>query len=155
MPREYSDLQVVFSRERDVRLPPHQLWDYAIKLLPNAMPPKNKVYSLSLLETKAMEEYIREALSAGLIRPSTSLAAAGFFFVEKKGWWPVSLHRLLRAECYHCPLSVSSPISTCSPGTITWSRIFSKAGFTECLQSHLNQGSRRLENGIPHNQGTL
>ncbi|XP_016412400.1 uncharacterized protein LOC107743582 [Sinocyclocheilus rhinocerous] len=31
-----------------------------------------------------MEEYIEEALSSGFIQPSTSPAAAGFFFVEKK-----------------------------------------------------------------------
>ncbi|KAK3514290.1 hypothetical protein QTP70_012912 [Hemibagrus guttatus] len=33
---------------------------------------------------KAMEEYIEEALAVGHIRPSTSPAAAGFFFVGKK-----------------------------------------------------------------------
>lgn len=32
-----------------------------------------------------MEEYIDEALQQGYIRPSISLASAGFFFVEKKG----------------------------------------------------------------------
>ncbi len=31
-----------------------------------------------------METYINEALASGYIRPSTSPAAAGFFFVEKK-----------------------------------------------------------------------
>ncbi len=31
-----------------------------------------------------MEEYITEALNSGFIHPSTSPAAAGFFFVEKK-----------------------------------------------------------------------
>ncbi|KAK3516148.1 hypothetical protein QTP70_005401 [Hemibagrus guttatus] len=35
-------------------------------------------------ETQAMEDYIEEALSSGFIRPSTSPAAAGFFFMEKK-----------------------------------------------------------------------
>lgn len=31
-----------------------------------------------------MEKYIRESLASGLIRPSSSLLGAGFFFVEKK-----------------------------------------------------------------------
>ncbi len=31
-----------------------------------------------------MEAYINESLAAGIIRPSTSPAGAGFFFVEKK-----------------------------------------------------------------------
>lgn len=39
---------------------------------------------LSLPETQAMDDYI-EALTVGYICPSTSLAAMGFFFVEKDG----------------------------------------------------------------------
>lgn len=31
-----------------------------------------------------MEKYITESLAAGIIRPSSSPVAAGFFFVEKK-----------------------------------------------------------------------
>lgn len=62
-------------------LPPHWSWDCATDLLPNVMPPKSEIYPLSGPET--MEEYI-EALSSGLIPPSTSTVAAGFFFVEKK-----------------------------------------------------------------------
>ncbi len=31
-----------------------------------------------------MDKYIRESLNAGLIRPSSSPAGAGFFFVKKK-----------------------------------------------------------------------
>lgn len=64
-------------------LPPHWSWDCATDLLPNVMPPKSEIYPLSGPET--MEEYIEEALSSGLIPPSTSTVAAGFFFVEKKG----------------------------------------------------------------------
>ncbi|KAK3574044.1 hypothetical protein QTP86_001341 [Hemibagrus guttatus] len=76
----------VFIKEKATRLPPHRPWDCTIELLPNAMPPKNPVYiyPLSLPESKAMDEYIKEALSFGFIWPSTSPAVAGFFFVEKK-----------------------------------------------------------------------
>ncbi|KAK3536848.1 hypothetical protein QTP86_027036 [Hemibagrus guttatus] len=56
----------------------------AIDLLPNASPPRGRVYPLSLPESRTMEEYIETALAAGHIRPSTSPAAAGFFFVGKK-----------------------------------------------------------------------
>ncbi len=84
IPSCYNDLSEVFSKSRATQLPPHRLWDCAINLLPNAMPPKSKVYPLSRTESQAMEEYIEEALSSGFIRSSTSPAAAGFFFVEKK-----------------------------------------------------------------------
>ena len=42
------------------------------------------MYSLSELETKAMETYIGDSLAAGFIRPLSSPASAGFFFVEDK-----------------------------------------------------------------------
>ncbi|KAK3507083.1 hypothetical protein QTP70_004474 [Hemibagrus guttatus] len=70
--------------KRVTDLPAHHPWDCAIDLIPNTMPPKSRIYPLSILERRAMEEYIKEALSTGYIRPSTSPAAPGFFFVEKK-----------------------------------------------------------------------
>ncbi|KAK3540361.1 hypothetical protein QTP70_029552 [Hemibagrus guttatus] len=84
IPSCYHDLQEVFSKTKATQLPPHCPWDCTIDLLPNAMPPKSKVYPLSRPETQAMEDYIEEALSSGFICPSTSPAAAGFFFMEKK-----------------------------------------------------------------------
>ncbi|KAL0183731.1 hypothetical protein M9458_019427, partial [Cirrhinus mrigala] len=84
IPTCYHDLSEVFSKAKATQLPSHRPWDCAIDLLPNAMPPKSKVYPLSRTESQAMEEYITEALNSGFIRPSTSPAAAGFFFGEKK-----------------------------------------------------------------------
>ncbi|KAK3573775.1 hypothetical protein QTP86_032955 [Hemibagrus guttatus] len=67
-----------------------------------------RVYPLSLPEAKAMEEYIEEALAVGQIRPSTSPAAAGFFFMGKKdrGLCPCIDYRGLNAItiCYPYPL---------------------------------------------------
>ncbi|KAK3547073.1 hypothetical protein QTP86_009905 [Hemibagrus guttatus] len=83
-PLEYAEFWEVFSEERAAQLPAHQPWDCAIDLLPNASPPRGWVYPLLLPESKAMEEYIETALAAGHIQPSTSPAAAGFFFVGKK-----------------------------------------------------------------------
>ncbi|KAK3557084.1 hypothetical protein QTP70_024750 [Hemibagrus guttatus] len=80
----YADFEKVFSEERASRLPEHQEWDCAINLLPNTSLPKGRIYPLSLPESEAMEDYIEGALAAGHIRPSTSPAVAGFFFVEKK-----------------------------------------------------------------------
>uniref|UniRef100_A0A1A8EUU3 ribonuclease H n=1 Tax=Nothobranchius korthausae TaxID=1143690 RepID=A0A1A8EUU3_9TELE len=47
-------------------------------------PPKGHINSLSIPERAAMEEYIQESLQAGIIRPSSSPAGAGFFFVGKR-----------------------------------------------------------------------
>ncbi|KAL0150345.1 hypothetical protein M9458_054347 [Cirrhinus mrigala] len=84
IPSIYSEFSNVFCPKRASQLPPHRPWDCAIDLVPDAPLPKGKIYPLSLPESKAMEEYIKKALSQGYIRPSTSPAASSFFFVSKK-----------------------------------------------------------------------
>ncbi|KAF7215971.1 transcript variant X1, partial [Nothobranchius furzeri] len=46
--------------------------------------PTSRLYSLSKPEQDSMRQYIHEALTNGIIRPSTSPLGAGFFFVAKK-----------------------------------------------------------------------
>ncbi len=84
VPAEYRDLREVFSKSRAASLPPHRLYDCAIDLLPGKSPPKGKLYSLSVPEREAMEKYISDSLASKFIRPSSSPAGAGFFFVGKK-----------------------------------------------------------------------
>ncbi|KAI2643813.1 Transposon Tf2-9 polyprotein [Labeo rohita] len=84
IPVPYRDLAEVFSKRRAALLPPHRPYDLAIDLVPGAVPPRGHLYSLSAAEHQAMEEYVAEGLRAGTIRPSSSPAAAGFFFVKKK-----------------------------------------------------------------------
>ncbi len=80
VPRLGRSIQQIKGHE----LPPHRSYDCAIDFLPNATPPKGRVFPLSQPETEAMQKYIEEELSKGFIRPSTSPASAGFFFVQKK-----------------------------------------------------------------------
>ncbi|KAG1958060.1 retrotransposable element [Pimephales promelas] len=84
VPAEYLDLKEVFSKSRAASLPPHRPYDCAIDLLPGKSPPKGKLFSLSIPEREAMEKYISDSLAAKFIRPSSSPAGAGFFFVGKK-----------------------------------------------------------------------
>ncbi len=84
VPAEYLDLKVVFSKSRAASLPPHRPYDCAIELLSGMSPPKGRLYSLFTPESEAMEKYISDSLAAKIIRPSSSPAGAGFFFVEKK-----------------------------------------------------------------------
>ncbi|KAL0202757.1 hypothetical protein M9458_000775, partial [Cirrhinus mrigala] len=67
-----------------LQLPPHRPGDCAIELTPGAVPPRGRIFPLSQPESEAMEKYIKEELAKGFIRPSTSPASAGFFFVKKK-----------------------------------------------------------------------
>ncbi len=84
VPTEYLDLKEVFSKSRAASLPPHRPYDCAIELLPGTSPSKGKLYSLSAPEREAMKKYISDSLASGFIRPSSSPAGAGFFFVGKK-----------------------------------------------------------------------
>ncbi len=84
VPPEYHDFREVFSKAKATSLPPHRPYDCAIDLLPGTSPPRGRLYSLSAPERKAMEDYINDSLAAGIIRPSSSPAGAGFFFVQKK-----------------------------------------------------------------------
>ena len=84
VPECYHDLREVFNKSKAMSLPPHRPYDCSIDLLPGTTPPKGRLYSLSAPERKAMDDYISNSLSAGIIRPSSSPAGAGFFFVGKK-----------------------------------------------------------------------
>ncbi|KAK3520990.1 hypothetical protein QTP86_002387, partial [Hemibagrus guttatus] len=84
IPACYAPFSDVFCPKRASKLPPHRPWDCAIDLLPGEPVPRGRIYPLSIPEEKAMEEYIKEALEQGYIRPSTSPAASSFFFVAKK-----------------------------------------------------------------------
>jgi len=84
VPSEYHDLKEVFNKHLATSLPPHRPYDCAIDLMPGTFPPRGRLYSLSGPETQAMKDYIEGALKSGIIRPSSSPAGAGFFFVGKK-----------------------------------------------------------------------
>lgn len=83
IPVEYANLEIAFSKSKAAELPPHRSSDCAIDLLPGTSPPKGRIFPLSQPESAAMKKYIEE-LAKGFIRPSTSPAASGFFFVKKK-----------------------------------------------------------------------
>ena len=85
LPERYKRHARVFSEEESQRFPPARPWDHAIELLegtPKAMP--GKIYALTQAEQKAMEDFLKEHLKKGYIRPSKSRYAAPFFFVKKK-----------------------------------------------------------------------
>lgn len=66
------------------QLTPHRPWDCAIKLKEDEPVPRGKIYSLSLPEQKAMEQYITEAIHRSYKRSSRSPASLSCFFVPKK-----------------------------------------------------------------------
>lgn len=56
---------------------------------------------LTVMERQAMKDYISKALVDGLIRPSSSPACAGGFFVDKKDGSLRPCIDYRRIECHH------------------------------------------------------
>ncbi len=71
-------------KTKATQLPPHRTGDCAIDLQPGSQPPKGRIFPLSQPEAESLKSYIEEELTKGFLRPSTSPASAGFFFVKKK-----------------------------------------------------------------------
>ncbi len=73
-----------------------------------------------------MEEYIKEALNQGYIRPSSSPAASSFFFVGKKdrGLRPCIDYRALNSQTTKLPYSL--PLVPAALEELRGARIFSK-----------------------------
>ncbi|XP_047241719.1 uncharacterized protein LOC124880547 [Girardinichthys multiradiatus] len=84
VPCEYHDLESVFSKSRALSLPACHPYDCAIDLLSGAPLPSSQLYKISGPERVVIENYITESLATGIIRLSSSLLGAGFFFVGKK-----------------------------------------------------------------------
>ena len=85
IPLQYQKHVKVFSEQRAQRFPEPHIWDHAIDLKPGApstLP--GKVYSLTQSEQQALQEFVKEHLAKGYIRPSKSPYAAPFFFIKKK-----------------------------------------------------------------------
>jgi hypothetical protein len=65
-------------------MPTHKPYDRAIELEQEATPVYSKVYPMSPKEQQELDDYLKENLDKGYIRPSKSNVAAPVFFIEKK-----------------------------------------------------------------------
>ena len=85
LPEHYQKHARVFSEQEAQRFPGPRLWDHTIELkkdAPATLP--GKIYALTQDEQKALQEFIKEHVQKGYIRPSKSPYAAPFFFIKKK-----------------------------------------------------------------------
>ena len=84
VPSKYHDYIDVFSPIEVKKLPKHRPNDINIEIEEGKQPPFGPIYSLSLEERKALNDYIQEHLAKGFIRPSTSSASSPILFIKRK-----------------------------------------------------------------------
>ena len=70
LPKEYHDFMPLFIKAVADVLPPHRQYDHKITLKEGFTPPFEPIYSLSILELKALREWLDENLNKGFIRTS-------------------------------------------------------------------------------------
>ena len=66
----------MFSKESFDELPKWKQWDHVINLKPESQPFSMKVYPMSLVEQKELDDFLEENLSSSCIRPLKSPMAS-------------------------------------------------------------------------------
>ena len=61
----------MFSKESFDELPEQKQWEHAIDLKPESQPFSTRVYLMSLIEQKELDDFLEENLSIGRIRPQS------------------------------------------------------------------------------------
>ena len=80
----YLSFWDVFSKESFDELPEQKQWEHVIDLKPESQLFSTKVYPMSPIEQKELDDFLKENLLSGRIRPSKSPMASPVFFVKKK-----------------------------------------------------------------------
>ena len=74
----------VFNENKAERFPGPRPWDHKIKLKEGFKPKSFKTINLTPEEQRELDQWLKENLEKGYIRPSQSPMASPFFYVKKK-----------------------------------------------------------------------
>ena len=74
----------VFEKKESERIPTRKIWDYIIDLKEDFVLKKGKIYLLLRVEREKIQEFVRDQLRKGYIRPLKSPQISLVFFVLKK-----------------------------------------------------------------------
>ena len=84
VPKKYHEYLSVFQKKELERMPLRKPWNHSIELKEEFVPKKAKVYPLSLLEQKEVDDFLNKQLREGSIQPSKSLQTLPNSFNQKK-----------------------------------------------------------------------
>ena len=82
--RQFHKYLKVFEKKESERIPIRKAWNHAIDLREGFVPKKNKIYPLSRVEREEVQEFVKDQLRKGYIRPLKSPQTSLVFFVLKK-----------------------------------------------------------------------
>ena len=74
----------MFEKKESERMPTRKVWDYAIDLREGFVLKRGKIYPLSRVEREEVQEFVKDQLRKGYIRPSKLPQILPVFFVLKK-----------------------------------------------------------------------
>ena len=83
VPEEFRLFLDIMGKEAADALPEHRSYDHEIRVKEGETPPWGPIYPLSETELQALREYLKEMLSTGKIRRSSSSAGSPILFVPK------------------------------------------------------------------------
>jgi len=84
VPRRFHKYLKVFEKKKSERMLTRKTWDHAIDLREGFVPKKGKIYPLSRVEREEVQEFVKDQLRKGYIRPLKSPQTSPVFFVLKK-----------------------------------------------------------------------
>jgi len=84
VPEKFHKWIKVFGKKQSEWVPTRKVWDHTIDMKEGFMPRKGKVYLLLREEREEVQEFIKEQLKKGYIRPLKLPQTVLVFFVEKK-----------------------------------------------------------------------
>jgi len=74
----------VFGKVELERMLTRKPWDHTINLKEDFVPKKGRTYLIFRQEKEEVQEFVKEQLRKGYIRPSKSFQTLPIFFIEKK-----------------------------------------------------------------------
>ena len=84
VPQRFHKYLKVFEKKDSEKMSTRKAWDHAIDLREGFVPKKGKIYLLSRVEREEVQEFVKDQLRKGYIRPSKSPQTSPVFFVPKK-----------------------------------------------------------------------
>ena len=84
IPQRFHKYLKVFEKKDSEKILTRKAWNHAIDLREGFVPKKGKIYPLLRVEREKVQEFIKDQLRKGYIRPSKSLQMSLVFFVLKK-----------------------------------------------------------------------